>query len=405
MADDWWEQYEIQNDQRLRELHGDHYLSSNDISRNSGGKYVCNLCWKQLTDLGRVLEHVITPKHVNKVEWRKRTLPPLPPHDPPGLLAPPPPPSPSVHTSLAASAASSGLVGDSFPASIGGWPGLETDSPFPVVCPQHFELHARVQAHSFDPWCDGACGPVIGQRGNLITVRLEQPVGEMRLADKVASAASQSRVPRASEQDEAEEACPEAPRVCLQGHQLPPGRTQHTAPSGETFHHLAAEGRSQWEFPSERFPPPQPPLEWTAHAPAQAGSGTQVPQPTAERCHPTTPSAATAERQTPAKEPQAVLKPETEVLDSVDIDVSLHKRPTDELRAMVCERGIPQAKTLEREELKEALRLVKMWNKMDTQEIVGYARVFGLDLWAEGLVGSLAERLTVQFYPALPGTG
>jgi len=133
-------------------------------------------------------------------------------------------------------------------------------------------------------------------------------------------------------------------------------------------------------------------------------------EPTAEQCRPPMRSGITAEQQVPTKEPrpspsrtgapvqipQAVLKPNTALINGLDTELPLHKQTTEKLRDMVSEKGITQHEHLDREKLMEALRLLSSWDEMSTPELEKYANVHGIDLWAEGLVGSLADRLATQ---------
>ena len=125
---DWWSQLMGQSDRKLVEQYGDDWDDMHRIVRTELGTYTCDFCWgKQLPDLCRVVEHISSKKHRNKVPalwqaaigapapqqipqaalpsvpWQQRGIPrqrplalgpPPAPSDAPPPAPPPPPPPP-----------------------------------------------------------------------------------------------------------------------------------------------------------------------------------------------------------------------------------------------------------------------------------------------------------------------
>ena len=50
---------------------------ANGISRNANEGYACAMCWRALSDLGQVCQHIKSRGHTNKVYWREQRRDPL----------------------------------------------------------------------------------------------------------------------------------------------------------------------------------------------------------------------------------------------------------------------------------------------------------------------------------------
>ena len=69
---------ERENEMRLIHFYGENWRMRHRIKSAAYGEYRCDLCWgKRMLDLGRVIQHIGSKKHKNKVFSDERRANPL----------------------------------------------------------------------------------------------------------------------------------------------------------------------------------------------------------------------------------------------------------------------------------------------------------------------------------------